>query len=121
MFLSAAFFAVLAAQGFAQPVVLTCANSPAGNSGEQDLTFDEAAGTAFWANQDPSSASFTDREITWKNRVDEPAFVREYNFTLSRMTGTLTIHEQCWIKAKGSICAPYSTGTWQCEASQKKF
>jgi hypothetical protein len=56
-------FLVLMAQGFAQPVDLTCKGPAPNNNLESKLTFDEAVGRASWANQDSSTATFTDRAI----------------------------------------------------------
>jgi hypothetical protein len=97
---------VLMASCFAQPTVLTCTMPP---NGEAKLTFDEAAGTASFYNQDsPSRATFTEREIKWVGEADGGY---KYQYTLSRMTGTLTVNRDS--SSTGSM--------WHCEDSQKKF
>jgi opacity protein-like surface antigen len=119
LILSVVLTLVLMANCVAQPVVLTC-TSPNDHS-EWKITFDEAAGTASFMDQDFTSATFTDREITWKNRIVGGGIETSYQFSLSRMTGTLTVHGQCYPTMKGVGCSTHSSSILQCEASQKKF
>ncbi len=112
--LSVVLFAVLMAQGFAQSIVLICDK-------ELKLTLDEAAGTARLSDGDSAAASFTDSQVTWKSEENYGGFVNHNEYTLSRISGTLTVHTQCIVTRKGYGCRPYSTSDFQCEVRQNKF
>jgi opacity protein-like surface antigen len=119
LILSVVVLVVLTAKGFAQPVVLTCTQPS--NDRETKLTFDESAGTASWAGDDSSRASFTDREIKWSSREVNTIAEYNYEFTLSRVTGTLTEVSFCHPTSNMLRCPLSNTTVWHCEASQKKF
>lgn len=102
----------LAQTANAQPVELTCKTQ---FSEEGRVILDESSSTAaflFGTNQlvwgDNESASFTDTEVQWKHVCQTG---KGYNFSLSRMTGELTV--------SGKVNEP--TSHYQCRKAARVF
>jgi hypothetical protein len=98
---------------WAQPVTLNCVK---GDDQRGRVVFDEKAGTAMFSNDehagDASSATFTEREITWDKDIS--GFAHPY-FTLNRTTGELRIVRHM---KKGPDVVD---GVWQCTVAKQAF
>jgi hypothetical protein len=103
----------LSLAAFAQSTTLTCIGPTEYNgSREVKVVFDEVAGTASWNENPSSTATFTDREISWQSVNGDT------DFNLSRMTGVLRSSAEC--SDRGCLVSRTVTH-WQCDATQKKF
>jgi hypothetical protein len=109
-------FMLAAAVANAQPVTLTCGDTPENKTG-RFFHFDESKRTAGWGTAQSTTvenpdvpATFSDTEITWK--AYDSDFHRTTTVTLNRLTGVVR---------ESIVPGGLGSSTYYCAVAQKAF